>query len=306
MLFFSRKRTSDNCSLASVGKSSKSSTETRAQESGRMSAASRRLRLPFGGTMPRTAAASFSGSRMLSRRGDTEMTPGSSARKSTSRCLPVRAIAMPASESSKARAGGGSRQRAERVIEQERRRQKAKGKKQKAKAGSVRGAFLPFVFCLLSFALSFLAFDEGDFVDLLQSGRSLLHFEQRRLPQERHALFAGQALDLRRRALIENHFADALGQVEELMDGGAPAETSAAALEAPGAFEHGDVAPLGGIQAALDQVRIGIPYRLAAEIADHAHQALRQDAVERRNEIVRLDAHVEESAQHVEHVIGMH
>src|SRR5690242_3319681 len=299
MLFFSRKRTSDNCSLASVGKSSKSSTETRAQESGRMSAAWRRLRFPFGGIMPRTAAASFSGSRMLSRRGDTEMTPGSSARKSTSRCLPVRAIAMPASESSKARAGGGSRQRAERVIEQERRRQKAKGKRQKAKV--LRGSN-PWLLC----ALAFLALDEGDFVDLLQSGRSLLHFEQRRLPQERHALFAGQALDLRSRALIENHFADALGQVEELMDGGAPAETSAAALEAPGAFEHGDVAPLGGIQAALDQVRIGIPYRLAAEIADHAHQALRQDAVERRNEIVRLDAHVEESAQHVEHVIGMH
>src|SRR6266516_5824237 len=111
-----RKRTSESCSLESVGKSTKSRTETRAQRSGRINAASRRLRLPFGGARDLTIAASFSGSRMLSRSGETEITPGSSARKPSSGALPLRAMAMPASESSKASAGGGSPQSDEMVF----------------------------------------------------------------------------------------------------------------------------------------------------------------------------------------------
>ena len=43
----------------------------------------------------------------------------------------------------------------------------------------------------------------------------------------------------------------------------------------------------------------------AAVIADHAHQALRQDAVQRRHKIVGLDAHVQEAADHVDDVIGV-
>ncbi len=40
-------------------------------------------------------------------------------------------------------------------------------------------------------------------------------------------------------------------------------------------------------------------------IADHAHQALRQNAVQGGDEIVSLDAHIQEAAQNVEHVVGV-
>ena len=40
--------------------------------------------------------------------------------------------------------------------------------------------------------------------------------------------------------------------------------------------------------------------------AIHPHQALRQDAVQGRNETVGIDAHVHETADHIEHVVGVH
>ena len=40
-------------------------------------------------------------------------------------------------------------------------------------------------------------------------------------------------------------------------------------------------------------------------LADHPHQPLRQNAIQRRNEIVGLDAHVQEAADHVDHVVGV-
>ena len=46
-------------------------------------------------------------------------------------------------------------------------------------------------------------------------------------------------------------------------------------------------------------------HRMLARLANLAHQALRHHAVERRDELIRLDAHVEEAAEHVEHVVGV-
>src|SRR5271169_2169674 len=43
-----------------------------------------------------------------------------------------------------------------------------------------------------------------------------------------------------------------------------------------------------------------------AELTDKSHQALGQDAVQRRDKVVCLDSHVQESSQHVHHVVGMH
>src|SRR5436309_6864032 len=204
MPFLIRKRTSDNCSFASVGKLSKSSTETRTLESGRIRAASRRLRPPFCGTMPRTVAASFSGSRLLSRDGDTEIMPPSSGRKSNSGSFAVRAMATPASESSKAKAGGGSRQRA------------AKGR---------------FIRRNVRSRLAFLSFNKCDFIDLFQRAGSELHLGQRRLAQKSHPLFARRAPDLGRRPLVQNHLANVLGKIQQLMNRRPAAETGTAALE---------------------------------------------------------------------------
>ena len=59
------------------------------------------LRLPFTDASPRTAAASSSGIRMLSRSGETETVPGVSGWNSVSD-LETSALAIPASDTSKA------------------------------------------------------------------------------------------------------------------------------------------------------------------------------------------------------------
>ena len=43
-----------------------------------------------------------------------------------------------------------------------------------------------------------------------------------------------------------------------------------------------------------------------AGLADHPQQALRENAVERRHEVVDFDLHVEESAEHVDDIVGVH
>ena len=45
---------------------------------------------------------------------------------------------------------------------------------------------------------------------------------------------------------------------------------------------------------------------LLATFADHAHQALGHDAVQGGNEVIGFDAHVDETADHVGHVVGVH
>src|SRR5260370_3533271 len=89
-----------------------------------------------------------------------------------------------------------------------------------------------------------LSFNERHLVDLFERRDAEVGFFDRRFPEERHALVSRHAFDFRRRTLVENHFADVLAQVEQFVDGGAPAEPGAAALEAARAFIELDVAPL--------------------------------------------------------------
>src|SRR5260221_14431924 len=116
------------------------------------------LRLPFTGASPRTAAASSSGIRMLSRSGDTETVPGVSGWNSVCGALANSALEIPASDTSKAYAGGGSRKRER-----------------------------------------FILFDKRDLVDLFQGRNAATHLVHGGIAQERHAFFARQAFDLRRR-----------------------------------------------------------------------------------------------------------
>ena len=46
-------------------------------------------------------------------------------------------------------------------------------------------------------------------------------------------------------------------------------------------------------------------YRLVAVFADGADEPLRKDAVQRGDEVVRLDAHVQEASKHVDYVVGV-
>src|ERR1041385_5216779 len=78
--------------------------------------------------------------------------------------------------------------------------------------------------------------DERDLINLPQGRRSFHHFLQRRLAQEGHPFLFRGLLDLRRRAAIENHGADVIGEIEQLGDGLPSVEAGAVALQAARAF----------------------------------------------------------------------
>src|ERR1035441_9052643 len=80
--------------------------------------------------------------------------------------------------------------------------------------------------------------NERNLVDFPQGGDSAAHLLHRRIAQECHAVFLGGALDLRSGAAVQDHFADAVGEVEQFVDGRAAAEAGAAALEIGRAALH--------------------------------------------------------------------
>ena len=53
----------------------------------------------------------------------------------------------------------------------------------------------------------------------------------------------------------------------------------------------------------FDYFRVCRVKRAAANATEHAHEPLRQYAVQRGNKVVRLDAHVQKSADDVDHVV---
>src|ERR1700739_2736366 len=89
------------------------------------------------------------------------------------------------------------------------------------------------------------------------------------------------------------------------MNRGTSAIPGAAATETADAFAEAEAAPFGGIHAAGDQDFVGISDGSAPVFADGTDQALGEDAVERGDEVVGLDPHVEEAAQHVDHIVGV-
>src|SRR5579859_1416350 len=112
--------------------------------------------------------------------------------------------------------------------------------------------------------------------------------------------------DLRRRPFLQNQLTNPVGKVQKLVDRRAPMVAGASALDAALAFVKGKGTPLFGVQAGFLQFLFGIADGLLAVRADSPHQALRQYAVQRGNEIVRLHAHVQKAAQHVDYVVCVH
>src|SRR5208282_5107944 len=147
--------------------------------------------------------------------------------------------------------------------------------------------------------------DKGDLVDLFQSGDSAAYLVQRRFAQEAHALVAGSFSYLRGRPPLQNHLADAVGQIQQFMNCRPAPESRARALDAALAFVQRDLRPLDGVQTTRFEHVIRIMHGRPAGIADDPHQALRQNTVQRRDKVVRLDAHVQEAPEHVHHVIGV-
>src|SRR5262249_12639262 len=112
--------------------------------------------------------------------------------------------------------------------------------------------------------------------------------------------------DLRGRTPVQNHFPDALGKVQQFVDGAASAESGAAAFKASLTFVKSDRGPVYRAQSAFGQIRIRVLDRLLAVRTNHPDQALRQNAVERRDEVIGLYAHVEEASQNVQYVVGVY
>src|SRR4051812_26517273 len=130
--------------------------------------------------------------------------------------------------------------------------------------------------------------DEGDLVDLAQRRDPRAYFSKRGLAQETHPLLAGDLADLGARFLVEDHLAHAVGQVEQFMDGGASAVPRAGALDAALSLVERHLVPLLRVQATRLELLIGVVHLLLAALADDAHQALRQDAIQRAHEVVSL------------------
>src|SRR5580692_3355347 len=149
------------------------------------------------------------------------------------------------------------------------------------------------------------ALDEGDLVNLFQRRQPDSHFIQGGLTQESHTLIAGSSPDLGGRLLQQNHLANAVTQIEQFVDRRSPAESSAGAFNATLPLIEVDLGPGLRIQpAGLENLR-GIVRGRTAGFANQSHQPLRQNAVQRRNKVVRLDAHVKESPDHIDNVIGV-
>src|SRR5580698_7348268 len=146
---------------------------------------------------------------------------------------------------------------------------------------------------------------ECHLIDFANGGQAGAYFIKPRAAQEDHSFFLARALDFRRGPPRDDHFADAIGKIEQLADRSTPAIPGAAALEAAGTFVKRNAVPFIRIQADFFELIGGVVDWLFAMLANQADQALRQDAVQGRNEVVRLDAHVNKAADYVGNVVGV-
>src|SRR5712692_9332847 len=89
------------------------------------------------------------------------------------------------------------------------------------------------------------------------------------------------------------------------MDGSAPLEAGAGALDAALTLIERYLSPGLGVEPARFEHLGWVMDGCAAGITDQPDQPLRQNAVQRRYEVVGLDAHVQEAAQHVHDVVGV-
>src|SRR6202044_445759 len=131
-------------------------------------------------------------------------------------------------------------------------------------------------------------------------------FCQAGIAQEGHALFFRDALDFRCRAAIDNHLANVIGEIEQLGDGGASAIAAAGTFQAARAFVERNFGPFGGVEAGFFENFGSVLDLFFAIFADDANQALRQDAIQRGDEIVGFNAHVDEATDNVGAIVGVH
>src|SRR6266849_1027844 len=147
--------------------------------------------------------------------------------------------------------------------------------------------------------------NERHLIDFAQRCGAHFHLGQAAVAKRNHTLLDGRALDFGCRAAVHNHLADMVGQVQEFADGSAAVIAGAGAFEAACAFGKTKFEGARRIDAAFAQLLRGEFLRALAIFANEANQSLGHDAVEGRNEIVGLDAHVDETADDVGDVVGV-
>src|SRR5271156_1623440 len=146
---------------------------------------------------------------------------------------------------------------------------------------------------------------ERHLVDFAECGGAATDFGEAGIAQERHAFFLCDALDFGSGATIDDHFANVVGEIEQLGDSGAAAIAAAGTFQAAGAFEKWNFGPFGRIEAGFLQDFGRVLDLFLTIFANHADQALREDAIQRGDEIVGFDTHVDEAADDVGAIIGV-
>src|SRR5581483_5970504 len=141
--------------------------------------------------------------------------------------------------------------------------------------------------------------------DFFQSGQAAAYAVDGGLTKEAHALFLRQLADFRGGLLFEDQLADGISEIEQLVNRSTATVAGATALDAARAFAEIEGAPLLRIEAGGEQGVLVIVNGADAVLADGTNQPLGQDAVECGDEVVGLDAHVEEAAEYVDHVVGV-
>src|ERR1700747_1388867 len=97
---------------------------------------------------------------------------------------------------------------------------------------------------------------------------------ERRFAKEDHSFVLRRLLDLRRRAPVENHRADAVRKVEQFRDRGAAVEAGAVALQAPRPFVERLVAIVARVEARLDEEWVLVLHFVLALRTDAPDQPL--------------------------------
>src|ERR1041385_5971650 len=94
-----------------------------------------------------------------------------------------------------------------------------------------------------------------------------------------------------------------IGKIEQFVNGSAATKAGPVTFQTACTLIEIKLTVVRRLQTGFDQQLIGIMKRLFTVSADHANEPLRQDTIQSRNKVVRVDTHVQESAEDVNHVI---
>src|SRR6202789_2952235 len=107
--------------------------------------------------------------------------------------------------------------------------------------------------------------NKRNLIDLFQRSNPISHSIQGRITQKRHPLISSLLPNLAPRLLRQQHLANLVIQLQQLMNRRTPAISRSAALNTPSPFAKIERTPLGRIQPARQQIRLSVVHILHAE-----------------------------------------